>query len=100
MLRRYAPRAVAQEEIVRELRATPFLVRRIVDQLLAESLVVVEGQDAVRFQPSSTEQERLCEMLDTASRERPIALRDAITSSPDSKLRNFADAFRFKDKDR
>jgi hypothetical protein len=100
LVRRRAPNAASHDDIVRELRATPFLIRRIVDQLAEERLIVVEGDKAVRFAPSSPEQIALCDLLEVASRDRPIALRDAIVSLPSDKLQNFADAFRLKDKDR
>lgn len=100
LIRRYAPNPVTYDEIVRELRATPFLVRRIVERLAAEHLVAVEDGDKVRFQASTPEQERLCGLLEVASRDRPIALRAVIVGAPDAKLRNFADAFRFSDKNR
>jgi hypothetical protein len=94
-----APNAISCEEIVRELRATPYLVKRIVDQLASEQLVALEGSE-VRFQASSPDQEKLCELLEAASRDRPIGLRDAIVGSPDTKLKNFSDAFRITGKDK
>ena len=96
-IRRRAPDPVTVEEIDRELRATPYLVRRIVDQLVAEHLVAREVGDLVKFKAGTPELERLCALLETVSRERPIGLRDAIVGSSGVKLRNFADAFRFKD---
>jgi hypothetical protein len=96
-IRRRAPVPVSVEEIDRELRATPYLVRRIVDQLAAEHLVEREAGGLVRFEAGTPELERLCILLETASRERPIGLRDAIVGSPDNKLQSFADAFRFRD---
>lgn len=96
-VRRRAPDPVTVEAIDRELRATPYLVRRMVDHLVGEQLVQRELGDLVRFHARTPELERLCELLETASRERPIGLRDAIVGSHDTKLRTFADAFRFKD---
>lgn len=97
-MRRRSGEKVSRDEIVRELRATPFLVRRVVDHLAAEHLVVVDKDGAARFEPSTPELALLCEKLEVASRERPIALRDAIINSPETKLRNLADAFRFSSK--
>lgn len=98
-VRRHSPQSVRCDTIVRELRATPVLVRRLVEQLTAEHLVVPESDEAVHFHASTPELERLCELLDAASRDRPIALREAIIGSQDAKLKNFSDAFRFTDKD-
>jgi hypothetical protein len=96
-IRRRAPDPVTVEEIDRELRATPYLVRRIVDQLTHEHLVTREVGNLVKFDAGTPELERLCALLETVTRERPIGLRDAIVGSSGAKLRNFADAFRFKD---
>ena len=98
-IRRHSPEPVGYGTIVRELRATPALVRRIVEQLVAEHLVVPEGAESVRFRASTTSLERMCDLVDAASRDRPIALRDAIIGNPDAKLKNFSDAFRFTDKE-
>lgn len=98
LLRRRAGEPVPREEIVRELRATPFLVRRVLDQLAAQHLVLVHEDGAAQFEPATPELAQLCEKLDVASRDRPIALRDAIINSPDTKLENLANAFRFSDK--
>lgn len=99
-LRRAAPRSVSVQDIVRDLRATSYLVRRIAGQLMNEGLVTLDTEERVRFQPSTPDLERLCEMTDTASRDRPIALRDAIVAAPNDKLRTLADAFRFGHKDK
>jgi hypothetical protein len=99
LLRRAAPEPVAIEDIVRELRATPHLVQRLLVQLSDEHLVVRQHAMA-RFQPARPELEKICDLLEAASRERPIALRQAIISAHNSKLRDFADAFRFLDKNK
>ncbi len=98
LVRHRAGEPVACDEIVRELRATPFLVRRVIDHLAAEHLVIVDEDGDARFEPLTSELALLCEKLEAASRERPIALRDAIINSPETKLRNLADAFRFSDR--
>jgi hypothetical protein len=97
-LRRAAPDARKIEDIVRDLRATRFLVRRLTQQLVSEGLAALEPQDHIRFHAATPDHERLCELLDVASRDRPIALRDVIASAPNDKLRSLADAFRFKEK--
>lgn len=98
LLRSKAPAALTQEEIVSALRASPGLISRIVDQLAAANLIVDES-GACRFEcdPALA---KLCEALEAAAQDRPIALRDAIASSPNHKLRNFSEAFRLKGKDK
>ena len=65
-LKRAAPNEIALDDIVRHLRATPFLVRRIVEQLVAETPVALAHDQSARFHPDSVEQEKLCDMLEVA----------------------------------
>jgi hypothetical protein len=99
LLRRRAPAALTPDEIVAALRASLGLITRIIDQLVAASLIVRNASGGVRFEcdPAIA---KLCDALDQAAHDRPIALRDAIASSPDDKLRNFSDAFRLTSKDK
>lgn len=97
-LRKQAPRAVGAEELVRELRATAGLVSTCVKQLEASGLVACE-KGGCRYAPASPALEALSTALEQLYRERPVAVIDAIMSSPSDRLKNFADAFRFKEKD-
>jgi hypothetical protein len=100
LLRRKAPGGLTPDEIVSSLRASPMLIARIIDQLEAEGLVGRDEGDVIRFECRAPELTQLCDALDQASQDRPIALRDAIASSPNDKLRNFSDAFRLKGRDK
>lgn len=97
LLRRKAPEGLAQDSIVTALRASHKLISKCLEQLAQAGLVSVEEGGVSRFAPATPVLAALCDALEKASHERPIALRDAIASSPDDKLRNFSDAFRFKD---
>lgn len=100
LLRRKAA-AATLDEIVAELRATPKLIERCLSQLEAAGCIARDDGGAARYAPATRHIAAMCDALETASVERPVALRDAIAAShADDKLRNFADAFRFKkDKD-
>ncbi len=74
------------------------LIERLLEQLSVAGLVMRDDSGA-RFQCASPELDKLCEALAIAAEQRPVALREAIASSPNDKLRNFADAFRFTPKD-
>ena len=100
LLRRSAPAALTRDELVQRLRATPTLIDRLVDQLAAGGVVARDPAGAIRFECSTLELRNVCDLLDAAAMDRPIALRDAISASPNDKLRNFADAFRFKGPDK
>ncbi|HVY88860.1 MAG TPA: hypothetical protein VG942_08325 [Hyphomonadaceae bacterium] len=96
LLRRAAPGYLTPEEIVQLLRATPNLIERLLERLAKAGLVVRNQDGAYRFECASPELEQLCDALATAADERPIALRDAIISAPNEKLRDLADAFRLQ----
>ena len=99
LLKRRAPAALTAEEIVAALRASPGLINRIIDQLADERLLIHDPAGGVRFE-CDPGMAKLCDALDRAAQDRPIALRDAIASSPNDKLKNFSDAFRLKGKDK
>lgn len=97
LMRRAAPGYLTRDELVQHLRATPMLIERLTARFVSLGLVEKNAAGAFRFQCSALETETLCEMLAVAADERPLALRDAIISAPNDKLRDLADAFRFKE---
>jgi hypothetical protein len=98
LLRKHAPRSVASDELVRTLRATPTLVDTCLRQLQMAELVVAEG-GGWRYAPAAPALDAFCAQLDQAYAERPVAIINAIVASPNDRLRNFSDAFRFPKKD-
>lgn len=96
LLRRAAPGYLTRDEMVQHLRATPTLIDRLLTQFLGAGLVSRNETGAFRFECTTPDNATLCEALATAADERPIALRDAIIAAPNDKLRDLADAFRFK----
>jgi hypothetical protein len=100
LLRRAAPGYLTRDDLVQHLRATPTLIDRLLQRLTASGLVGRNESGGYRFECHSAETETLCEALALAADERPIALRDAIIAAPNDKLRDLADAFKFKDSGR
>lgn len=100
LLRRAAPGYLTRDEMVQHLRATPTLIDRLLAKFSASGLVRQNDAGAFRFECTSPDNAALCEALAIAADERPIALRDAIIAAPNDKLRDLADAFRFKDSDK
>ena len=98
LLRRQAPRALGVEEMARELRGTATLVSKCLPQLEAAGLIASEN-GAYSFAPASPALQELCALLEIQYRERPVTVVDAIVSGPNARLKNFAEAFRFKEKD-
>lgn len=99
LLRRAAPQHLTRDEMVQHLRATSNLIERLITQFLGAGLVS-RNEQGYRFDCATPELAALCEDLAMAADERPIALRDAIIAAPNEKLRDLADAFRFRDPDK
>jgi hypothetical protein len=100
LLRRRTAEALKPAEIVAALRSSPGLISKCLHQLVQAGLVSLDDEaGTARFSPATPDLARLCEALEIASHDRPIAVRDAITWSPNDKLRNFSDAFRLKGPD-
>lgn len=98
LLRKGAPASFGPEQMARELRATPTLVATCTEQLQVIGVLSCEAGNC-RYAPVSPVLADLCDALERAYRERPVAVINAIVSTPDDRLKNFADAFRFKEKD-
>lgn len=99
LLRGQPSRLFQRDEIVLELRATRTLIANCATQLQDAGLIVCEGDEGCRYGPASPALEQLCEELAAAYTERPVTVINAIVSTPNDRLKSFADAFRFKKKD-
>lgn len=98
LLCRQSGQGFTADELVRALRATPKLVDTCLEQLRTAGLVASNDAGGWRYTPASPLLSDLVEQLERAYGERPVAVISAIVGSPDDRLRNFADAFRFPKK--
>ncbi len=80
LLRRNSAQPILCSQLVRDMRATPGLIGRGLQELAAAGLVASDGQSA-RFIAESLNLARMCEAIDTAFRETPVAMHDAVLSS-------------------
>jgi hypothetical protein len=99
LVRKQSPRAFAAEELVLALRATPSLVSTCLDQLQTAGLLIQEGDGKWRYAPAAPALDGMSAKLEEAYGERPFAVINAIVASPNDRLKNFSDAFRFPKKD-
>ena len=95
LMRRQNDRHWLPQELVGELRASSTLVADNLASLEKAGLVVAGEDGRYVFSPASPLLRSLCDQLDTAYRERPVTVINAIVSPPD-KLQALADAFRIK----
>lgn len=95
LLRRAPDRTWTAEALVTELRASAVLVAQCLKDLERAGLVLTEGGVA-RYAPASAGLAALCDRLENAYRERPVAVINTIAARRPDPLRGFADSFRFK----
>ena len=95
-LRNHQSRSWQPAELVRELRASDFVVEDGLASLRAAGLVSPDAPGTYRYLPASPELDRLVGQLEREYRQRPHAVTRAIFSGPNDTLQTFADAFRLK----
>lgn len=98
LLRKHAPRALAADEMVRTLRATPSLVAGCLNQLQSAGLTALDAEATWRYAPNAPALDEIAGRLERAYAERPVAVINAIVAAPDDRLQSFADAFKFPKK--
>jgi biotin operon repressor len=97
LLRSTREKSWSTEDLVRELRASSQLVAMSLAQLQACGMAQETSPGSYRFAPTNATLEQLAESLETLHREKPFLIMRTIIDSSDQKLKNFSDAFRFKD---
>jgi hypothetical protein len=95
LLRRQPRRPWTVAETVAELRAATGLVQGVFDRFLATGLIVQDGALRYRYAPASLVIDGLCDAVEEAYRQRPVAT-IALISAPADRLQQLADAFRFR----
>jgi hypothetical protein len=94
LLRRDPGRCWTPAELVGELRASMGLVADNLQSFLASGLVAADD-DCFRYAPATQALAEFCDELETAYRERPVAVINMI-ARPADPLQSLADAFKFK----
>jgi hypothetical protein len=97
LVRKEPSRVFRQDELVRDLRSTTALIARCMKELQSAKLLSCEA-NGCRYAPASPELDQMCERLERAYAERPVAVINAIIQSPADRRQDFADAFRFTPK--
>jgi hypothetical protein len=95
LLHRDPARAWSVEGLIRELRGSAGIVAGVVVQLQGAGLVE-ESSGAYRYRPATPELDATVAAVTASYAEFPIAVTQAILSTPSHKIQLFADAFRIK----
>lgn len=94
-LRRDRERCWGIDELVRELRASTGLVTSNLQAFERSGLAIQDDGGCYRYAPASGVLEELCDALQQAYRERPVATISMI-AKPAGALQSLADAFKFR----
>ena len=95
VLKRDPERCWPPADLVRELRASTGLVQDNLHRFERGGLAVRDDGGCWRYRPAAAILARLCDRLEAAYRERPVAIINLI-SAPRDPLQSLADAFRFR----
>jgi hypothetical protein len=97
-LRSHDRRSWSIQELTRELRASPLIVERGLLTFGAAGLIS-EEPGGVRYAPASDRLDALVREIATVYAKLPLAVSNEIYAA-DSKIQDFADAFKFRKKDK
>jgi DNA-binding transcriptional ArsR family regulator len=95
LLRRNAERCWRPAELVAELRASQALVSDNLSKLQDAGLAVRDDDGCWRYAPAAPVLDALCDDLEAAYRQRPVAVVNMI-AKPANPLQSLADAFKFR----
>jgi hypothetical protein len=95
-LRRRRDESVAREDLVAALRASDLVVEQGARSLLAAGLVVVEGEQELRYRAVSEDLDALAGEAAALYARSPNAVRRLIVAGAASSAVAFADAFRLR----
>jgi hypothetical protein len=71
-------------------------VDRCLELLRSRGLIEIDAEQRVRYAPDSADAAGMVQLLARAYRERPVTLLRMIYALRDSRIRSFAEAFRFR----
>lgn len=84
------------DALTRELRASPLIVRESVASFRTAGLISEDDKGDVRYAPASPYIENLVNDIAAEYATRPLAVAREIYAADVAKIKNFADAFRFR----
>ena len=96
LLRRSRDREWAAAELVSEMRASAPAVNESLQTLEKAGVIRCDPAGGCSYAPASPVLDEICDRLEAAYKERPVAVVNAILKAPKGTLQTFADAFRIK----
>lgn len=96
LVSRERTRSWSADDLNRELRGSLGLVSDILSKFNSAGLVTDGGDGTYRYEPQSTELEKVVRQLEDAYAARPLAVVREIVAAPNEKIQTLADAFKVK----
>jgi hypothetical protein len=96
-LKGHEQKAFRLEQLVVQLRSSSTAVTQALTRLNRCGLADVNPDGTYRFAPHSPRHREVAAAIEALSTHKPMAVIKAIAELPDEKLRNFSDAFKFRD---
>jgi DNA-binding IclR family transcriptional regulator len=97
LLLKHEGRSCSHEELVSGLRASPSVVEKAMESLIAAGLAGADEEESYRYMPVGSDVALLVEETEQLYRSRPDRVRRLIVASSNKGLAAFSDAFRLKD---
>lgn len=97
VLKRDAARVWEAAELIRELRSSQVVVADALGGLLAAGLITEQESGRYRYRPVSAEIDDLVSELQKIYAVKPAAVIREIVTTPNRKLQQLSDAFKFKE---
>lgn len=96
-LRSHPERGWSVEDLVLALRSSSLAVAQAINRLHSAGFVREHSPDIFKFEPRSSAHLEIAEAIATLSAQKPMTLAKAVVKIPNEKLRNFSDAFKFRE---
>jgi hypothetical protein len=87
----------SSEDLVLALRSSSMAVAQAINRLHAAGFIREQIPGTFRFEPRSSAHLEIAQAIATLSAQKPMKLARAIAEIPNEKLRNFSDAFKFRE---
>lgn len=85
------------EELVLQLRSSSMAVAQALTRLKDNGFTQEKPDGTYAFAPRSPRHREMAAAIETVSTQKPMTLIKAIAEIPNEKLRNFSNAFKFRD---
>jgi hypothetical protein len=96
-LKAHPDRPWSSQDLVLELRSSSMAVAQAINRLHGAGFIREHASGSFRFEPRSAAHLEIADAIARLSAQKPMTLARAVAEIPNEKLRNFSDAFKFRE---